>query len=212
MTPAETRAIVTVSLLAAFVDGEKHERERAEIKRIAEGLSNAEGVHLPTLYQDVLMKRVTLAGVLPALASEESRQLAYEMAVCVCDADGAQSAAERAFLAELSAACVWMRPPPAASRSRPRRFGDAPLAGEAEQPLPHRPSRRPSRLRSCRCSRLLACRLWCPLSRRPLRRSRPLPPSMTPCWTRRSSTPPSSTARSSCCPSRCRRWPSSRCR
>ncbi len=28
MTPAETRAIVTVSLLAAFVDGEKHERER----------------------------------------------------------------------------------------------------------------------------------------------------------------------------------------
>ena len=35
VTPSETQAIVTLSLLAAFVDGEKHERERAEIKRIA---------------------------------------------------------------------------------------------------------------------------------------------------------------------------------
>lgn len=104
MKTAETHAIVTVSLLAAFVDGDKHERERAEIKRIAEGLSQAEGVHLPTLYQDVLLKRVSLDGVLPALESDESRQLAYEMAVCVCDADGAQSVAEQAFLAELRAA------------------------------------------------------------------------------------------------------------
>ncbi|WP_285413806.1 TerB family tellurite resistance protein [Variovorax sp. efr-133-TYG-130] len=101
MTPSETQAIVTLSLLAAFVDGEKHERERAEIKRIAEGLSQADGVNLPTLYQDVLMKRVSLASVLGKLKSTESRQLAYEMAVCVCDADGAQSDSERMFLADV---------------------------------------------------------------------------------------------------------------
>lgn len=101
MSPSETRAIVTLSLLAAFVDGEKHEREREEIKRIAEGLSQAEGVHLPSLYQDVLMKRVSLADVSAALASTEARQLGYEMAVCVCDADGAQSEAERHFLADV---------------------------------------------------------------------------------------------------------------
>ncbi|WP_219214668.1 YcjF family protein [Variovorax boronicumulans] len=101
MNPSETRAIVTLSLLAAFVDGDKHERERAEIKRIAEGLSQADGVHLPTLYQDVLMKRVSLPDVSAALLSSESRQLAYEMAVCVCDADGAQSDAERLFLADV---------------------------------------------------------------------------------------------------------------
>lgn len=101
MSPSETRAIVTLSLLAAFVDGDKHERERAEIKRIAEGLSQADGVHLPTLYQDVLMKRVSLADVGAALTSAESRQLGYEMAVCVCDADGAQSEAERMFLADV---------------------------------------------------------------------------------------------------------------
>ena len=101
MTPSETRAIVSLSLLAAFVDGEKHERERAEIKRIAEGLSQADGVNLPTLYQDVLMKRVSLASVAGELQSTESKQLAYEMAVCVCDADGTQSEAERMFLADV---------------------------------------------------------------------------------------------------------------
>jgi uncharacterized protein (DUF697 family)/tellurite resistance protein len=101
MTPSETTAIVTLSLLAAFVDGEKHERERAEIKRIAEGLSQADGLNLPTLYQDVLMKRVSLASVAGELKSTESRQLAYEMAVCVCDADGAQSQAERMFLMDV---------------------------------------------------------------------------------------------------------------
>jgi uncharacterized protein (DUF697 family)/tellurite resistance protein len=101
VTPSETRAIVTLSLLAAFVDGEKHERERAEIKRIAEGLSQADGVQLPMLYQDVLMKRISLPAVATELKSSESKQLAYEMAVCVCDADGAQSEAERMFLADV---------------------------------------------------------------------------------------------------------------
>ena len=112
MTAEETRAILTVSLLAAFVDGDKHERERAEIKRIAEGLSRAEGVNLPGLYQDVLMKRTSLADAVPALATDDSRQLAYEMAVCVCDADGVQSAAEQTFLGELGRA---LRLAPAAS-------------------------------------------------------------------------------------------------
>lgn len=101
MTTSETRAILTLSLLAAFVDGDKHERERAEIKRIAEGLSQADGVNLPTLYQDVLMKRVSLASAAAELRSSEAKHLAYEMAVCVCDADGTQSEPERMFLADL---------------------------------------------------------------------------------------------------------------
>ena len=101
LAPQDTRSILTISLLAAFADGGKHEREREEIKRIAEGLSAADGVHLPTLYQDVLMKRVALADVAGQLQSQEAKQLAYEMAVCVCDADGAQSAAEVAFLGSL---------------------------------------------------------------------------------------------------------------
>jgi uncharacterized protein (DUF697 family)/tellurite resistance protein len=101
MSPSDTRSIATIAVLAAFVDGEKHDRERAELRRIAETLGQSEGVALPTLVQDVLMKRVDVAGASAALTHLEARQLAYEMAVCVCDADGAQSPAEAHFLADL---------------------------------------------------------------------------------------------------------------
>jgi uncharacterized protein (DUF697 family)/tellurite resistance protein len=101
VTATEHQAILTISLLAAFADGQKHARERDEIKRIADGLGQADSVHLPTLYQDVLLKRVSLDTALPQLASADARMLAYEMAVCICDADGAQSPAEQAFLGNL---------------------------------------------------------------------------------------------------------------
>jgi uncharacterized protein (DUF697 family)/tellurite resistance protein len=104
MTEQETRGIITLTLLAAFADGDKHERERDEIRRIAEGFSAQEALHLPTLYQDVLMKRVSLSSVAASLQSPEARQLGYEMAVCVCDADGVQSQREQAFLEEARAA------------------------------------------------------------------------------------------------------------
>ncbi|MDB5941076.1 MAG: hypothetical protein JWQ13_642 [Ramlibacter sp.] len=101
MTQTDTQAILSISLMAAFVDGDKHDREREEVKRIAEALARSEAVHLPTLMQDVLMKRVDVAGAAAALQSAESRQLAYEMAVCVCDADGVQSVPEQQFLTAL---------------------------------------------------------------------------------------------------------------
>jgi uncharacterized protein (DUF697 family)/tellurite resistance protein len=101
MTQSETRAILSLSLMAAFADGAKHDRERAEVKRIADALAQSDAVHLPTLVQEVLMKRVDLAGAAAELRSADARQLAYEMAVCVCDADGVQSVPEQRFLAEL---------------------------------------------------------------------------------------------------------------
>ncbi|MGJ7519113.1 YcjF family protein [Variovorax sp. LT1P1] len=136
MNPSETRAIVTLSLLAAFVDGDKHDRERDEIKRIAEGLSQADGVHLPSLYQDVLMKRVSLADVGEALTSAESRQLAYEMAVCVCDADGAQSEAERHFLADVRTSLGLDAPAAAQFAEQAEAIATTPLAtGTAVVPI-----------------------------------------------------------------------------
>ena len=117
MNPDEIKGVLTLSLLAAFADGDKHERERGEIKRIAEGLAADESVHLPSLYQDVLLKRVSLSAVAACLGSTGSRQLAYEMAVCVCDADGTQSEAERAFLDEARAA-LGLAAPAAAQFSR----------------------------------------------------------------------------------------------
>ena len=101
MTHDEIRATLTLCLLASFADGEKHDREREQIREVAEGLAGDQAVNLPGLYQDVLLRRVKLEDVLARLNGNEERQLAYEMAVCVCDADGQTSAKEEAFLAQV---------------------------------------------------------------------------------------------------------------
>jgi tellurite resistance protein len=97
MTHEEQQAIIAISLLAAFTDGNKDEREREQIKQIIEGLAPNSDMNLPGLYQDVLLKRRTLEQSVTQLESTEAQQLAYEMAVCVCDADGVRSDIENAY-------------------------------------------------------------------------------------------------------------------
>jgi uncharacterized protein (DUF697 family)/tellurite resistance protein len=101
MTTEEQAAILTVCLMAAFTDGAKDERERAQLKSIADSLAGSTPINLAGLYQDVLLKRRSLAQTAAALQSRESRQLAYEMAVCVCDADDVRNEAEQRFLEDL---------------------------------------------------------------------------------------------------------------
>lgn len=105
MTQEQQQAILTIALLAAFADGAKDEREREEIRSIADTLTDvAEEIDLKRLYQDVLLKRVGLGQASAALTETGQRQYAYEMAVCVCEADGRLSEAERHFLDELKTA------------------------------------------------------------------------------------------------------------
>ena len=101
MKSSEQHAIIAISLLAAFADGNKDEREREQIKQITEGLAPNGDINMSGLYQDVLLKRRTLEQSVAQLESHEGQQLAFEMAVCVCDADGVRSAAENAFLQRL---------------------------------------------------------------------------------------------------------------
>jgi uncharacterized protein (DUF697 family)/DnaJ-domain-containing protein 1 len=101
MNEQERKAALTLCLMAAFADGSKHERERTEIRNIAEALGQDAGLNIAALLQEVMLKRASLAAATAALTTPESRQLAFELAVGVCDADGAQSAAEREFLAAL---------------------------------------------------------------------------------------------------------------
>ena len=101
MTHDEIRAILTLCLLASFADGEKHDREREQIRQVAQGLAGDQAINLPGLYQDVLLRRVSLESAVALLGNAQLRQLAYEMAVCVCDADGYSSPKEQAFLAQL---------------------------------------------------------------------------------------------------------------
>lgn len=105
MNAREQEAVLTIALLAAFADGAKDEREREEIKRIAESLTGEAGApQMSQLYQNVLLKRVNVSQAAAALTDPSHRQLAYEMAVCVCDADAVASPAEQKFLQELRGA------------------------------------------------------------------------------------------------------------
>lgn len=107
MSVDQQKSILTLCLMAAFADGQKDEREREQLKQIADSLAGAGGsaaaLNLPAIYQDVLFKRATLDSAANALTDAESKNLAYEMAVHVIDADGKQTDAERAFLASLRA-------------------------------------------------------------------------------------------------------------
>jgi len=102
MNPQQQEAILTIALYAAFADGNKDDREREQIRQLAESLGSENGApDLASLYRDVLLKKVSLEAACAALRDSGERQLAYEMAVCVCDADGRQSEAELGFLAGL---------------------------------------------------------------------------------------------------------------
>jgi len=100
----EQRALLAVAMLAAFADGDKSNAERDEVRRIADRLeAEAAGLDAQAILQDVLLKRLTLAQAVAALQQPEHRQLAYELAVCVCHADGVHSLAEKQFLSALKA-------------------------------------------------------------------------------------------------------------
>src|SRR5512145_2015076 len=95
MLTSQQQAILSIALLAAFADG-ANDREREEIRRIADSLAGENGnAQLSALYQDVLLERVDVTKAAAALTDPAHKQLAYEMAVCVCDADGATSPAEQ---------------------------------------------------------------------------------------------------------------------
>jgi len=96
----EHRAIVGVCVLAAFADGAQSETERARIQQIVNGFSE-EGLDLASVYQDVLGGKFSLATAASQLQTPAARSLAYEMAVCVCNADGTATDAERKFLSDL---------------------------------------------------------------------------------------------------------------
>jgi uncharacterized protein (DUF697 family)/uncharacterized tellurite resistance protein B-like protein len=107
MNLEQQKSILTLCLMAAFADGNKDEREREQLKQIAESLAGAGGsaaaLNIPQLYQDVLFKRVSLDSAAATLSDPESKHLAYEMAVHVIDSDGKQTDPERAFLNMLRA-------------------------------------------------------------------------------------------------------------
>lgn len=101
MSTDSQHAILSIALMAAYADGHQADTERDTVRQLATSLGGSEGQALARVVQDVLLKRVSLLDAASSLEDAGQRQLAYEMAVCVCDADGRQSDAERAFLTQL---------------------------------------------------------------------------------------------------------------
>jgi len=104
MNPQPQRALLTILVHAAMADGQKADSERQFIRELAQQLdAEAGAAQLSRALQDALLKRVTLAQAVAELEDAEQRQLAYEWALAVCDADGVASTAEQAFLSQLRA-------------------------------------------------------------------------------------------------------------
>ena len=120
MTATESEAILTLSIMAGFADGVNNDAERAQFKRIAETLPQAE-LQPADLYHRVLLQQVTITQTVEPLKTAELRQYAYEMAVCICDADQVQTDAERKFLFDLRTS-LKLEPEKAAALQEQRPF------------------------------------------------------------------------------------------
>jgi uncharacterized protein (DUF697 family)/tellurite resistance protein len=92
--------VLSICILAAQADGMQSESERSQIQRIADGFQK-ENPDLALAYQEILAQKRPINEIVQALQSQETRTLAYEMAVCVCHADGVLSESEKAFLSDL---------------------------------------------------------------------------------------------------------------
>ena len=130
LSEQEHKAILCVCILAAFADGAQDEVERTQIERIMNGFSG-EHLDLASAYQDVLGGKLSLAQVAAQLQTPSAKALAYEMAVCVCHADGALKDAETQFLADLRQALQLDGPSADAHQQTAQAIVEEPLAGAA---------------------------------------------------------------------------------
>ena len=103
MNDPEIRAFLTIALMAALADGANDDRERAALKSLVARLGEGR-IDLADVYDDVLVRKISIADAVRPLTTPETRRQAYETAVAVAAADGVHSPAEGAFLRDLAAA------------------------------------------------------------------------------------------------------------
>ncbi len=103
LTEREQRAALAACLMAAFADGGRNEAEREAVRNLTARWKEG-GLDLEALRQQVLGGAYDAQKIAAELPKTDKRRLVYEMAVCVCDADGASSPREKEFLAALRGA------------------------------------------------------------------------------------------------------------
>jgi len=101
MEQQDKRALLTLALLASKADGMRAPSEGEAIHRSLAKLPGA-GSEIEAVWDEVERGGGDLARAARELTTPAARELAYELAVSVCDADGAMNAKERAFLDQLA--------------------------------------------------------------------------------------------------------------
>jgi uncharacterized protein (DUF697 family)/tellurite resistance protein len=102
MNTQQARSLVAIALMAAFADGRQDAEEREHVRKVVESLGADIEIDFIPLYQDVLLGRLSVEAAVAELGEPGLRQLAFELAVGVCEADGRHSPEETQFLARLS--------------------------------------------------------------------------------------------------------------
>jgi uncharacterized protein (DUF697 family)/tellurite resistance protein len=101
MTESDREPILTIAMLAAFADGRATLHEKAQAQQ---ALGRLGGSNLEAITGQVAAGQLQLADVARRLSGNDSRQLAYETAVVVCNTDGPANEQETRFLADLRVA------------------------------------------------------------------------------------------------------------
>lgn len=127
MQPSEQQAILAIALAAAVADGSQDDREREQLRQIVQALQPGPEFNMAAVLQDALLGRVDLAAQAARLGSHELKQLTFEFAVGVCDADGLRNAAETRFLADLGGALGLTQPQMVEPAARTDAIVTAPL-------------------------------------------------------------------------------------
>jgi uncharacterized protein (DUF697 family)/tellurite resistance protein len=133
MQPSEQRAMLAIALAAAFADGNQSDPERNELRRVTEALQLGGDFNLPALVQDVVLRRIDLEAQAEQLSTTQLRQLAFEFAVGVCDADGLRNESETRFLAELGRSLGLTQPQIAGPAAAADAIATVALAPAAEE-------------------------------------------------------------------------------
>lgn len=134
MHQTEQQAVLTIAALAAFADGAQGDREREELRRVAESLAGE--ANLAAVLQDVLLGRATVQAAAAQLTRPEHRQLAFELAAGVCGADGQRVPAETRFLEELAAALGLAQEQVAGAQATADALATTPLEPASAVPPP----------------------------------------------------------------------------
>ncbi len=129
MTESDREPIVTIALLAALADGQATPLERTQLQQ---ALARLGATNLEAIAGRIAAGQIQLADVARGLSGDDSRQLAYETAVVVCNTDGLANEKETCFLADLRAALGLDASSVAAVEQRAATVAGAPVTAPAQ--------------------------------------------------------------------------------